>query len=303
MLFPDFLSGTAVILPVSLGTADPYSDIRVLLAFYQDALPAPRTGRLPAKPGEAPTKKVLCPTCDGDRTITRFSRPRPCWCCEGRGWVWQDPYTIRTISGEGAYVPATRTIPCDGCAGQGVHGNGRFCGYCNGVGTLIVSLGPQNPRPGDVDEYGDIHHEACEAAHATSSRLWDQGSFRELETALLELQSRARSLVWECCISMDRDERTLNALEHAELHRILRFLQDRVRLLAGGRLRVPGQLRGWLGRLDAVGKGRWANRAAQGRRNAEIRTRHAEDPRRWSVGKLAREYGLAKSTVQAIVRA
>jgi hypothetical protein len=150
-------------------------DITLLLGALLDApfaQPKTWTGQLVArnaKRGEAPSKRVKCPNCDGEGAIRKRGIMHGCTRCggadislmlpneatqcrldyggRGRGWIEVDDYTRRQISSVRTGLTVEwKTVPCDVCGGEGVTLNRRWrgdnnrCLRCNGGGRLELTL-------------------------------------------------------------------------------------------------------------------------------------------------------------------
>lgn len=209
-----------------------------------------------------PSSRVECETCQGQGKFGK-QRDRTCARCKGRGFRVIDSYDRKQREvGSEQTEPVERTsrIRCDACAGQGVHGNGRLCGYCSGQGHRFVA------------ESSLVR--AAASAFATPAELskrerqYRQGSYAELEDALRWLERELPPLY----------SLTLRHLIYPNevtiiSPRIRERLEQACELLAH---RLPAHIRvpGWARKDEESpvrGNGRWANGHAQAKRNDEIR--------------------------------
>lgn len=273
--------------------------VRVLLSFYADALPGPRAQSLGALPGVAPSRKVACEDCHGkgERRVRSWSAGDVrrdddgalwaiCQRCDGRAWLVVDDYTGSEVgSEETAPRVVRRSVTCDGCGGQGAHGNGRRCRHCDGAGTVSVSAEAaperQRSRP-DEDELAV----ALRAGRASgASRLWAAGSFAAVGQALSELAPAMKMRAWRAYVSQETDPEP----------DLLAIIAARVRHLERGQIRVPGELRRWAEERQAA---RPSYRSV-GERNEAIRAMRAEGA---TLRRIAGEFGVSRSQVERICR-
>src|SRR5438105_3116233 len=108
----------------------------LLLSGLNDFQAAPKgmTASWKVKRGEAPSRRITCPDCNGEQLRDRFKRPVVCERCHDRRFIVVDSYTSREVGTEQtAPVRRVRSVMCDGCAGSGVKGRSR-CPYCDGTG-------------------------------------------------------------------------------------------------------------------------------------------------------------------------
>lgn len=151
-------------------------DIAALLETILDApfaQPKTWTGQLVArnaKRGEAPSRRIECPNCDGDGQVRKRHFPVLCDRCRGRGWIEVDDYTERQVGSiRTEVIVHTKVVHCDVCNGNGVtlsarhRGENNRCTNCSGSGrvelpwqrwkatrSLTYTLAPSgNGRSGD----------------------------------------------------------------------------------------------------------------------------------------------------------
>jgi hypothetical protein len=268
--------------------------------------------------------RVVCPECDGEGR-DRFRRPCPvCWSKprqRSTGWIDVDSYTGRQISTVEQSAPTAtrlRRVICDCCGGWGAHGgrcpgskttgeSSRRCTRCEGVGHQFVIVTPAPSDPTDSVQPGEALAIAAAAGRVSvGSGLWARGSFEEVADSLDGLPKRERRLVWGAYVAMVYVPKELDDDTAARLRVAFDKLRAEVRRrVAPERVRVPFELRAWRDdeRLQAallrrVGTGRWANGQAKAARNEAIRVAAGEGA---SLTRLAREYGIARSTVQRIL--
>jgi hypothetical protein len=209
------------------------ADVRLLLRFYHDVQPSPRIGTF-GQGKEGPSHNIGCPECHGlgwvrarkfGQGVVRLDSgilTKSCKRCSGRGWYPADDYTGREVGTEetGLADAPARTVFCDGCGGNGVHGNGRRCRYCEGAGTVAIPADVRERKPGR----SDAMTEALRAGRATGSPgLWAAGSFAALESAISELTIPMRYRLWADDLPAD----------------LVSILAARVRHIERGKIRVP----------------------------------------------------------------
>ena len=265
--------------------------VALLLAFLPDVLPAARGGKPWAERGEAPSRRITCPDCEGKGRITwrvrGIPKSRECPRCGRRGWVEIDNYTLRDVqTAEADAEPATKRVTCDSCGGEGVHRNGRRCRYCGGEGYHTVAAVVSEPVGGEHRARpGDHLRIACAAGGASApASLYARGSFRELQRALTRLPPWRRFLL--------KQPGPLPERQLADQRGSLRMLTVEVLRETGGTIRVPRELLAWAAADSAVERRRYLTR---GERNAEIRRRRLEGQ---ATGRIARELGVSRRTVQ-----
>jgi hypothetical protein len=316
------------------GEVDEAKAVRLLLAFWLDVLPAPRGARSPGA-GEVPSTIQPCPDCRGRearwrgwrkaRSLaeTRGARARrddlglwwiACAHCGGdpvkgqggAGVVAVDSYTGREItSARTVAAPAPkryRRLSCLDCGGWGVLPNGKRCRTCKGVGAYSVPHWPATREERDQEEQpSDALLVAAQAGGAVvAASLWDRGSFAAVGEGLAGLLIWRRVLVWRTYVTAERVASSLPS----ELGAALDESFQQVVTVARGRgpIRVPVELRDWADDQRSErrqGTGRHANRFARGQRNEEIRRLAAAG---WSRRRIAREFGLAKASVDGVLR-
>jgi len=152
-----------------------------------------------SRPGEGPSTRIDCHTCQGQGNVRRRGVPFLCETCAGRGWLIVDAYTRRMIgTAETGLVNRVKAIRCDACSGNGAHGNGQRCEHCRGGGWIEVPLSRlaavHAPLSADAPELG-----AGDPVLACLERRERAGDFEQLGLALgalrLELPRSFRTVV------------------------------------------------------------------------------------------------------------
>ena len=258
-----------------------------------------------AEPGEVESVRAVCPDCNGEGrrgrfriaclrcggTLPNFNASPPNYGQNGRGWIPVDDYTGREVGTvETGTVATTRSVMCDGCGGQGAHGNGKRCRHCEGVGTVPVTVAGREPvkRSSRHDALSESLRAGRASGHAG---VWAAGSFAALERALRDLKRHERRhvlLVYAVVFHkrLPEDDRS---------RATLRWLARRVRHL-DGRVRVPAELRAWQRAAAQPSPSRTLNR---GERNAEIRRLREEG---LTLGVIARRVGVSKATASRVTQ-
>lgn len=264
----------------------------------------------------APTVWAVCPDCGGDGVRRdRFRRETPCGTCgglaasegararRGAGRVKVDPMDreqrpIGSVETPDA-PPRVVTAVCDGCGGQGAHGNGRRCKVCDGAGRREWS--PFRLR---VDDQGG-GEDAEAALLAAIVRRDEAGDYARLERALAELarvDGRDDTRLHRLWVGryVFGSETTLSDVDLARLELAWRFIEARM----PSPIRVPGDVRrnerARRRHLEGV-KGRWMNGRSLRERDAEIRRRY--DSGVATVEELVRTFGVSRSTVYEAIYA
>lgn len=294
--------------------------IAALAWTLEDFLPGPKGSSFDPRRQEAPSRREVCPSCDGEgrRTVRErgVSRTVPCVDCGGRleeldpdsgrvvvrgkrgaGRVDVDSYTGRIVSSHDLpTVARSEEHGCPWCQGSdggtrrhrrlprgsGVRA-GERCGPCDGSGWIRVTPAPRV----DLSRV-DADPAPVEAALDRRSEL---GSYAELERALSAMRVRARDAarLWrgvfvECSLSFDElgpDDRALVGWAWS-------FIEGRM----PREVRVPPGVVGAYRRFRQAG-GRPETRDDRMRREYEAGA---------SVAVLARRFGVSTRTVYRAVR-
>ncbi len=276
-------------------TADAKRVFYLLRTMLDWLPPAPVSIRRQAT-GEVESDTKACPACSGKGRVTK--RALECQHCAGRGFVATDAYTQREVGTSERVVVRMRTTRCDGCAGQGVHGNGKRCAWCEGSGSR------QHPEQPDVQlEHLEAQLRIREGAEAEDPaaewearklRHYRQGSYSAAEVALDSLareDPEAAKVLTRFVVNGEEVKLSPSTalLLVSGLERMATFMAKPIRVPEWARVE-----------RQANGKGRWANQKAQGQRNEEIRRlRNAEG---YSLSRIGREFGLTKQAVQYVLR-
>lgn len=225
----------------------------------------------------------------------------------GLGYVFVDGYTGREITSAETYAaPAPvryRRVSCMDCAGWGALPNGRRCKTCEGVGAYnVLRFQPTREERERESRPSDALLLAASSTGATvAAGLWDRGSFGAVCIGLNELTPWNRRLVWRAYVSGSQPPASLSGTQAENLSCSVIGVTQTARRI-DGRIRVPAELRAWAedARVARVnGTGRHANSHARGQRNTEIRKLAEEG---WSRRRIAARFGLAKASVDAILK-
>lgn len=295
----------------------------VLLWSLHDFTPGPKSA-LRTVSGLTAGERVPCPDCGlsdhvGYR-VDSFKRRTPCVTCGGKPepsgkhgqWLVRDAgrgsvqvdrmdslrAPVRTADQAAPPTKPSRTVRCDGCAGEGVGGAhldeaGREfrdpCRYCGGSGRRTVAvfdLSVEREQSGSDTRLDDA-----------IKRREDAGSYAELDRALADLKAEWPSLhraVVDALVLGDPEAVKLTLVEKAGVPFLLARMPEQIR--------VSGEVvKAWKASRDrrALAVGRGAGKVARGKRDAEVKRLVLREhrPSQW----VAAEYGLSVSTVNRIV--
>lgn len=267
--------------------ADRRRDTLLLLASRLDLVWAPSGLSRPA--GLVPAVLEACPDCQGaGRVRDRFGRWSSCSRCRGRGQVAYDPMDAQHVPVGSVATVATarprRTVRCDGCGGDGVHGSGRRCEVCGGAGRCDLHVFELRVDGRDQEER--------DALVAAIERRAQAGSYVELDRALELLRRRDRGGYRGLLAAVDAGETPLPDSVEAALVFVVARMPEPVRVPA--EVRANGRERAeWRRRV----KGRGVSAEALRRRDGEIRRALRQGV---PTQRVAFEYGLSVATVYRI---
>ena len=182
----------------------PLQAIVLLLRSLNDLSyePPTSTGQIvqrQSRPGEGPSTRIGCHSCQAEGITRRRGIAYPCDVCRGRGWVVVDAYTLKLIgTEETGTINRVRAVRCDRCGGHGAFGNQQRCGLCNGSGWQEVPqsrlAAMRGPLSADATELG-----AGDPVLACLERRERAGDYETLGLALaalrLELPRAYRTVV------------------------------------------------------------------------------------------------------------
>lgn len=294
----------------------------VLLWSLHDFTPGPKSA-LRTVSGLAAGERVPCPDCGlsdhvGYR-VDSFKRRTPCVTCGGKPepsgrhgqWLVRDAGSgvvqvdrmdslrapVRTVDQAAPPTKPSRTVRCDGCAGEGAGGahldeSGREyrdpCRHCGGSGRRTVAVFDLSLER-EVSDSDTRLEDAIEKRAAA-------GSYGELDRALAELKIAWPSLhraVVDALVLGDPEAAKLTLVEKAGVPFLLARMPEPIRVSGG-------VVKAWRASRDrrALAVGRGAGRQALAKRDTEIRSLVKQHkPTQW----VAQEYGLSVSTVNRIV--
>jgi hypothetical protein len=277
--------------------------IRALLHTLDDWVPGPKTStgalvQRSAVKGEAPSRRIPCPACDGKGRLRNL---RICERCggdaqrakPGRGFLEVDDYTGKEVTTE-EQQGERKTVICSVCGGTGKRSASSHpskdappCDPCNGWGRIAgEKLSTQGHGPRKDMLPWERAKEAMDEA----------GSYRELSRIMDDLR-------WQHPNLHDAARRLGQKEAGEELSQVekwaLEWISDRMPY----EVKVPGfvarrQPKTPVSRFQKHRGG--AVEKLREERNEEIR--RLRDEEEWSVTRICREFELEKSQVYDILR-
>jgi hypothetical protein len=251
---------------------------KLLLRSRFDWVPVPAAKYMQlAKRGEAKETWEVCARCVGKKRIGSGKAVRECDRCEGAGRIKIDPYTHGEKSRQALEFERTTGVE------ESVALKRRR------IASELRKL-----ELADKHRKGEIDPREKEAWEAAKDSLYRTGSFRELDIALtvLHLESPYDRAALEVVYGYDSPLRTvgpdLQKRADAAVSDVARLMPDPIL--------VPTEST----KSTAKGSGRWANGAAQQKRDREILRLHFEDG--LNVAQISRRLGMPRMTVSDVLK-